>query len=502
MAALPASGIHTASQAGSIVEIVARAVRDQGNEIHDLVVVDLNERALALFGEGHADAIRGLCVKSIVDPNLAKILIGVARNGTNAEVDGVLIAGTRRVHLYGRASRTDPDEVALAAIDVTERDARRARAAVEDRLGGLARVVMGVSHEFNNPLTWIGATLEQLRASLVERQRDRDLESLDAALSGVARLTRVIGEIRSADPTGDHTVISVSQAIESAIAIARPSLGCVRVACSIGADLPHVRGDRRLAHAIVGILRNAAEAAPTTISVSATRSAGHVQVVIGDDGFGMEDAVVRHAFEPFFTTRTGTGATGLGLWIVRSLIDAFGGTIALRSTLGVGTEVELLLPALVASAADPVRRTESGSPDPGPLAPEQPAPQATNARLRVLVVDDEPHVANTLRRLLSKSHDVVVEHRAAPALERIASGERFDVVLTDLIMPEMDGIEFFVTAETLDEELARRFIVITGGASPEVMAGIRARGLPLIEKPFDAATIRDTIGTLQARDNA
>jgi len=518
--AADAQSLHTyearfrALQDLSIAAIfVLRIVRDGRTQIRDLKILDLNETALELLGGSRAEMLGGSVFCGVIgDSEFARGLMEVARDGASTTFDVHLArdsSGLERVHVLGRAARIDAETVTLTVVDLTERDALHARAALTDRLVCLGRLVAGVAHEFNNPLTWIISTLEHIRTTLRDRAPDM-LEPIDQALEGTARLRRIVADMRSGiGPTLSGAAVEIGPAIESALRMASHAIKPrARAVSEVEPDLPRVVADpARLAQVILNLVLNASEAcvgpAPGRMSVSARRrGTEHVALIVKDNGCGMEEAVVRRALEPFFTTRAGKGGTGLGLWICQSIVETFGGTLTIRSVLGQGTEVEVLLPVL--------RPIELPDPEPSHL-PEsasslptqelRPVPESAPDRLRVLVVDDEPLVALALKRLLAKLHDVVVEHAPARALDRIAAGERFDVILSDLTMPEMDGVDFFVTAETLDEGLAGRVIIVTGGTSPEIAAGVRDRGLELLEKPFDGERIRRTVGKIRRRSD-
>ncbi|MDQ3034615.1 MAG: response regulator [Myxococcota bacterium] len=105
-------------------------------------------------------------------------------------------------------------------------------------------------------------------------------------------------------------------------------------------------------------------------------------------------------------------------------------------------------------------------------------------RLRVLVIDDEPLIGRAVKRTLA-DHDVVYEERSDRAIARLRAGEPFDVVLCDLRMPGSDGLAVLATIATLAPQLARRSVLMTGGASEEALTTIAARGVRMLEKPFE-----------------
>jgi CheY-like chemotaxis protein len=211
-------------------------------------------------------------------------------------------------------------------------------------------------------------------------------------------------------------------------------------------------------------------------------------VEVRDTGTGIDPAIARHVFDPFFTTKPLGVGTGLGLFVCQNIIRTLGGEIAIRSVPGKGTVVRVVL--LSAPARQP--RT--------PAARSERAVEV-GRRGRVLVVDDEPAVGYAIRRLLQNDHDVAALTSASDAQQRLAGGERFDVILCDLMMPVMSGMELYEAVLTLDPSQAARFVLLTGGAFTQ-----RAREFverwphSRMEKPLDAEDLRKMVREVMARE--
>jgi len=210
------------------------------------------------------------------------------------------------------------------------------------------------------------------------------------------------------------------------------------------------------------------------IQLSTRLDGRKVIVEVTDTGSGMPPEVLRKLFTPFFTTKpVGTG-TGLGLSICHRIVTGMGGQIAVESQLGQGTTFRVTLPVADLERSAPSR----------PVAPR--LPDATR-RGRILIVDDEAFVAKALGRTLSREHDVTLISRAAEALARIGGGERFDIILCDLMMPEMTGMDLYAELAGSTPEQAERMIFMTGGAfTPTARAFLDRVPNQRIEKPFDA----------------
>jgi CheY-like chemotaxis protein len=206
-----------------------------------------------------------------------------------------------------------------------------------------------------------------------------------------------------------------------------------------------------------------------------------VTIEVSDTGVGIPAPQLGKIFDPFFTTKPQGVGTGLGLAICRSIVAAHGGEIRVDTEEGRGSSFRVLLPVAPAGA----------SPD----AREAAAP--ATRRGRVLVVDDEPFVLRTIERILSPHHEVALASSATEALARIADGVRFDAVLCDLMMPGMNGMEFYRELERRSPQMVSHVVFVTGGALVEdVRSFLDGLGAPVIEKPFAPAQILAAVGRL------
>jgi len=199
-------------------------------------------------------------------------------------------------------------------------------------------------------------------------------------------------------------------------------------------------------------------------------------LAVRDTGTGIAPEDLPRIFDPFFTTRPGGTGSGLGLAVSHGIVTALGGTIEVESVPGCGSTFRVTLP--VAAAA------------PAPEAVPAPAPPR---RARVLVIDDEPLVARSLARLLGKAHEVTTLSAAAEVLRRARDGETWDVVLCDLMMPGMSGMDLEAELATARPDLLPRILYLTGGAFTERSRAFLAAGRPHLGKPVDAAELRAAV---------
>ncbi len=197
-----------------------------------------------------------------------------------------------------------------------------------------------------------------------------------------------------------------------------------------------------------------------------------VSVEISDTGVGIPEPDRQRLFEPFFSTKSHDKGTGLGLFVSLGIVSALGGQIEVDSELGVGTTVRILLPAW--RGAHPEAEHVSSAP-----------PPSLGSR-RLLIIDDDPLVARTLVRQLG-SHAVEVVGNGSDALARLEqAGNRFDLVLCDLMMPGLTGMDVFAETERRWPNLADRFVFISGGGvSERSRLFLERHATRVLHKPID-----------------
>ncbi len=376
---------------------------------------------------------------------------------------------------------------------------------LEQRAESLGLLAAGLAHEINNPLAYTAGNLEYLRERLPcptnaagDDMPDDCLQVLDEALEGATRIQRIVADLRSLATTAPESSatepVDLKAVIESTLRVASNQLRHrAQVVRDYGAELPRVRGtSTKLGQVLLNLVLNAANAIPegryseNRVTLSVRPEADGVLLAVSDTGCGIPADVLPRIFDPFFTTRGPRGGMGMGLAICRSLITALGGSISVRSKPGQGTTVDVYLP-----------RAEE---EPKPAPELKPAP-ATSGR-RVLVVDDEPRVLELVRRLL-RGHELVTAANGREALERLRADRDFDLILCDLMMPELTGMDVYHSVRDTWPGLQERIAFITGGAfTPETQRFLQQVTNPLLTKPFEPAHIRQLVTASQPRPGA
>lgn len=379
--------------------------------------------------------------------------------------------------------------VTAIALDVTERQrAELSRRETESRMGMLERLVAtgrlaaGVAHEINNPLTYVISNLEEVRAELAATQgAERLRRCAEEALDGASRVVAIVRDLRvfSGRPQRGQARCQPCQVVDSAVALLRNQIRHrARLALDCQPTPEAAIENGRLTQVLVNLLMNACQAIPegnvegNSIRLQVAYEAPWLVLRVADTGEGIPAEVMPHLFEPFFTTRMVGEGSGLGLSVSFAIVSEAGGSIEVESTRGEGATFVVKLP-LVADEA------------PKAVPSRAPVPVIPARRLRLLVIDDEPPVARAVARYF-RDQDVTIESRAQAALERLRRGECFDAILTDVMMPEMSGIQFHEQLRSERPELAKRVLFMSGGAfGPEARAFVASAGLTVYDKPLD-----------------
>ena len=439
----------------------------------------------------------------------AAVMIERARHGEairNVEFACVRADGTEAsVSVTLSPTRVDGAVAGISAIlrDVSERKELAARLAVTDRLASVGTLAAGLAHEINNPLAAAIANLEFIEGEVkdlegaVEASRmppgwsQRLREPLSEARTAADRIRQILRDLRlfSKPDENRRGPVDVVQVIESTLRMAWQEIRHRARLVKELENVPPVDGSEgRLAQVFLNLVVNAAHAIPEGAADSnririAARAIedGRVLVEIEDSGEGIAPENLSRIFEPFFTTRRAGMGTGLGLPICQQIVHSLGGEIRVESEPGKGTKVLVTLRTAERAELHAVKSSAAKAP--------------AARRGRVLVVDDESMVGKAVTRVLGVDHHTEWVASGAEALEKLAADPTWDVVLCDLMMPQMSGIDLFRETALRFPELASRFVFLTGGAFTPAVRSFLAKtpGLTVIEKPFDAGHLRARI---------
>jgi PAS domain S-box-containing protein len=514
----------------------AVAVHRQGRFVY------ANERMRAMLGFPDLASVKGALLLEAIHPDDHAGVIEEARRLAAGEEASLPPREVRLRRRDGSALTVEMSSLRLSfdgepaifavARDVTERKRLQAQMAQADRMASLGTLAAGVAHEINNPLTYVMANLQtmieelpglarqagRLRAELERRvgpdaaaelaaqsgglldvsRLEEILEQMKDAYQGSARVQSIVRDLRVFGRADEERAgpVDLARALEIALKMVSHEL---RLRARVVQELepvPPVHGDEgRLSQVFLNLLMNAAQAiepghfAENRIRVSLRRDGSEVVAEVEDTGCGIPREHLSRLFDPFFTTKPAGVGSGLGLAISRHIVEAYRGRIEVESELSRGTRVRFVLPGLLEEA-------RSGLVEEPALAE---AEGSTAQRPRILVVDDEPALCRALARALSPGYEVATAEGGRRAQEILEHDRRFDLVLCDVMMPDVSGPALHEWVRARDPHLASRIVFITGGATSEgAKSFLREVDNLVLEKPLDVKKVRSLLGRLIA----
>src|SRR6185503_12223466 len=362
------------------------------------------------------------------------------------------------------------------AHDVTEQKQERERAARADKLRALGQLASGVAHDFNNSLAAILGRAQLILRRVKDEELLRSLGIIITAAEDAAATVRRIQTFARKSVATELEMLDAGNLLRDAIEFTRTRWENEALAAGIDINVTlnaeaecFTRGNAsELREVFVNLIVNAVDAMPKggSLRLCCERDGDRIRLRFADTGTGIKEEIRERIFEPFYTTK-GVHGTGLGLAVSYGIIERHGGMISVESQLGKGSTFKIDLPLVQRQhETNGVKETT-----------------AIMRRLSILVIDDEQFVRETLAEILAaQSHDVQSVDSGRAALEKIATGE-FDVVFTDLAMPEMDGWE---TARAIRQARPNLPVVlVTGyGATAEAPSGEKDLVNAIIGKPF------------------
>jgi len=406
-----------------------------------------------------------------------------------------------RARVVARDAEGHAARIIGTCADVTERRRLLARLQTADRLASLGTLAAGVAHEINNPLAYVLGNVDHSLETLAEvlgapppglAATFREMRTaLQEASAGAERVRDIVRDLRvfSRADTDERRPTDVRLAMQNAANLAGQEIRRrARLRLDLG-DVPAVvANESRLSQVFVNLLVNAAQAIPEghpeeheISATTRTDAEGRVVVEVRDTGCGIPLADQKRIFDPFFTTKPVGVGTGLGLAICHGIVASLEGEIDLESSPGQGTTFRVLLPPIAERATPAVT----------------PSPRPPPTRSRLLVVDDEPGFCRAVERMLGGEHELVTTTDPFEALRRIEAGEPFDLLLTDVVMPSLSGIELHALVRKSAPDLARRTLFVTGGAvSPVVAEFLGQQRVRVVEKPCGAGELREAVAAV------
>ncbi len=384
-------------------------------------------------------------------------------------------------------------ELASSAItlqlEIADQERLYRKLVQSEKLASLGEALAGIAHEINNPLTSILGFSSLL--SNAPGLSERDQRAADVIANEAQRAAGLIRGLLdfSRKNTGARELIDVHVLVQKAVALKRCQLHQDRATLQVtppgGPCLVRVCS-QQITQVLHNLITNAEQALAKDrtdglIRISFERRPDTVLIRVSDNGTGIPRDAQERIFDPFFTTKGPGEGTGLGLSICHTIMAAHNGAIHLTESSARGTTFTLELPPPEAGAI----QVESNPPFRAPnIVPG----------IRVLIVDDESYISEAFSAYLSQREiEVHTTNSAAGALTMMEK-EKYNLVLSDVRMPDMDGLEFHETACRLHPRYNRRFIFMSGYLLHErIKTHLVATGLPYLEKPFSFDELYRTI---------
>ena len=253
-------------------------------------------------------------------------------------------------------------------------------------------------------------------------------------------------------------------------------------------------GESKLTQVLLNLLTNAVHAveaskrANTPVEVRCRLTGERLQIDVSDSGTGVDSELVHRIFDPLFTTKEVGKGTGLGLYVSRSIIESTGGKLVLSKSDSEGTTMSIVL-----RLADP---------DEAAVAPRGAAADGVLGDLsevRIYLIDDEVMMTRAVQRM-ARGHTFKIENDSQAALKHLLDGNQYDLILCDLMMPSMTGMELYRRCVEEKPELRDRFVFVTGGAvTSEAQRFVDSPGIRVLTKPVPKATLLKVIADAGSR---
>ena len=418
--------------------------------------------------------------------------------------DGAPIA----VRLAARAARDTYGDVVWyegIAENVTERLRREAVVRRAERMSSLGHTLAGVAHELNNPLAAISGFAQILLKTQLPKEDRSAIETIHREAKRAAKIVKDLLTFARRQESSERHRVDLNDIVRYIADTQRYAMETHGVLCEmVLSDEPAlVSADpAQLEQVMLNLLINARQALETMtapamagrVATGATRTPmvvirttvrnNIVSLEVSDNGPGIAASELPRIWDPFWTTKEEGEGTGLGLSVVHGIVTEHGGTIDVDTRIGAGTTFIVSLPSYLRDATDGVSLSE--------FEPAGPVSQQADRPLDILVIDDEEVIVGLLVRYFSsRGHAVVPAHEGRQAL-RVAERGSFDVVICDLRMPGMDGVEVIRRLKEMPTCASARFILSTGDtATPAVRQRIEGLALEaIVDKPYEVEVLR------------
>lgn len=429
------------------------------------------------------------------------------------QIIGTWNIGSQQIGAYGpddlTIAQSMADQLAIAIENarlyqdlqdqMQAREEAQARLLQSEKLAAIGELVAGVAHELNNPLTTIIGFGHMLQRNHLEDQIKADLNKIVTQAQRAADIVRGLLDFARQRPP-EQKPVQINDVLNSTLDLLAYELRThnIETQTALASGLPLTMADPyQLQQVFVNLINNARQAmsaargggrltlttelAPSTFLQRRPGTAPVIRVIVQDDGPGIAPELLPRIFDPFFTTKPVGEGTGLGMAVCHGIINEHGGNIWVESVPGQGATFFVELPVVRPQILGPAVRPEG---------PEAPASQRANGRsgrrARILLIDDEVDLLDVLIRALQiEGYQVDAVSNGEAALDRL-NQNGYDLILCDVRMPGLSGLEIYEQMQGRFPELARRLVFITGDTvSPHTRRFLDETGAPYLDKPFE-----------------
>ncbi len=400
-----------------------------------------------------------------------------------------------------------------------------------EKLSSLGQLVAGVAHELNNPLAIVmGCTQLLVRRKDLDEKTHSEIKKVLRESERAAKIVRnLLAFVRPAEP--QLTAVDMNQLVNNVLEPRLRELAEINIRLDkrLAANLPLTKADpNQIEQVLTNLVSNAMQAMESTkragvLTIVTEDNGFNIRITVGDTGPGVPKEIATRIFDPFFTTKPPGKGTGLGLTISNGIIEEHKGKIWVEGDVGKGARFIVELPIVAPEAkkqetpaatpvAVPVAASLVPSVEPVSVAPEPVVAAATAAPApvpakpvptdssfsdrRLLLVDDEPHIVGVMSDVFTGlGYQVETACNGADALNRVLKG-RFDLIISDMMMPEMDGRKLYESLREKKPEMAGRIIFVTGDTvSHSSRAFLETTGTNWLSKPFSIAEVEELVSS-------
>ncbi len=361
-----------------------------------------------------------------------------------------------------------------------EREQLEARARLASHLASIGEMASGIAHEINNPLTAVIGYSQLLNEeALPEEAREAVRQVRQGATRVAGIVQRLLTFARQRKP--QRAAVDMNEVIRSTLALREYAMrtGNIYVTTRLDPSLPRTVADgQQMQQVLLNLIVNAEWAMSSAhgkgvLRIVSEKHGENIHVLVQDDGPGVPREIQDRIFDPFFTTREIGQGTGLGLSICHGIVSEHSGRIWVVSDGAQGSEFHLTIPIV--------------APDSPPVEAAAMRQEPAGSHTRMLVVDDEPSIRELLKAILEPmGHRVDDAADGRSAIERVKAN-RYGVILLDVRMPDMSGLEVFQQLKEIAGSITSRVVFMTGDLmAEETRALLEETGAPALAKPFES----------------